>query len=407
MKPFKRFGPGLLVMAAFIGPGTITTATKAGAQFGFALAWVIIFAVIAAIVLQEMAARLGLVTRKGLGEALRTTIANPTGRWIVAALVVAAITVGNTAYQTGNITGAAMGLEALLGANQTIWVLVVALAAAALLACGTYRIIERALMALVGLMSIVFITTAIVAKPGGAELWQGIVTPTLPGGSLTLVIALIGTTVVPYNLFLHASTVSQKWPTSIPTEVAIRASRLDTTLSVLLGGAITLAVLVTAAVFLRAGTNIDSAVGMAKQLQPLLGAWAKYFFAVGLLAAGLTSAITAPLAAAYATSGALGFEPNLRSWRFRGVWISIMVIGAGCAILAGRSPTEAIIFAQAANGLILPLIAVFLLVVMNRKRLLGRYTNTVGRNVLGALVVLVVSGLGFYKIYKTLMALFT
>lgn len=399
MKPFKRFGPGLLVTAAFIGPGTITTATKSGAKFGLSLAWGIVFAVIAAIVLQEMAARLGLVTRKGLGEAMRTAITKPVARMVAACLVVAAISFGNAAYQTGNITGAAMGLEALLGGHQAIWVLAVAVTAAALLLSGTYKTIERALIALVGVMSLVFITTAILSKPNLTELFQGLFTPALPDGSLILVIALIGTTVVPYNLFLHASAVCEKWPASVSTHDALRASRLDTTLAVLLGGAITLAVVVTASAFFQSDAGVDSAGAMAQQLEPLLGMYAKYFFALGLFAAGLTSAITAPLAAAYATSGAMGFEANLKSWKFRSVWMAIIVIGAGCAIVAGKSPTEAIIFAQVANGLILPFIAVFLLVVMNQKRLLGEYTNRLARNILGVVVVLVVSGLGLYKIY--------
>ena len=115
MKRLRNLGPGLLVTAAFIGPGTVTTASVAGASTGYALLWAIVFSIFATIVLQEMSARLGVVSREGLGEALRTTFDNPLIKWGAVLLVIAAIGVGNAAFETGNITGAALGLETLSG----------------------------------------------------------------------------------------------------------------------------------------------------------------------------------------------------------------------------------------------------------------------------------------------------
>ncbi len=132
---------------------------------------------------------------------------------------------------------------------------------------------------------------------------------------------------------------------------------------------------------------------MATQLEPLLGPAAKYFFAFGLLAAGVTSSITAPLAAAYATAGAFGWRRDLSDPKFKAIWGVIVLVGVTFAII-GSSPTELIVFAQAANGLILPIIAVFLLVVMNRSDLLGKHVNSTGANVVGGLVALVAIGLG-------------
>ena len=122
-----------------------------------------------------------------------------------------------------------------------------------------------------------------------------------------------------------------------------------------------------------------------------------YFFATGLLAAGLTSAITAPLAAAYATAGALGWGGGLKDLRFRAVWAVILIIGVVVATF-GQKPVAAILFAQAANGIILPVIAVFLLIVLNRSDLLGKYKNGVVANLMGGAVVLIVTGLGAYKL---------
>lgn len=407
MSKFRGLGPGLLVVAAFIGPGTVTTASVAGASFGFALLWAVVFSTFATIVLQEMAARLGVVSREELGEALRTTFRNPAFSILAVFLVVAAIALGNVAFETGNIAGAAIALEALTGISPQMWALVVGAGAFSLLASGTYKVIERVLVAMVAGMSAVFLLTAIIAHPNIGDILTGMCVPSIPTGAPVMIMALIGTTVVPYNLFLHANSVQERWPESVPPRQALAESRLDTSLSMTLGGLITLAIVVTAAAAsFEQGTKIESAATMAEQLEPLLGPAAKYFFATGLLAAGLTSAITAPLAAAYATSGALGWEKNLRSWKFRAVWAIIVVIGTALAFL-GQNPVAAIVFAQAANGALLPIVAGFLLVVMNRSDLLREYTNGVAANVLGIMVVLIAVGLGIFQLLKALSGIFS
>ena len=402
MKRLKNLGPGLLVAAAFVGPGTVTTASVTGAGTGYALLWALVFSIIATMVLQEMSARLGIVSREGLGEALRTTFDNVVVKVAAVILVVAAITIGAAAFQTGNITGAALGLAAVTGITPQVWAVVVGVSAFVLLASGAYRLIERVLVALVIVMSVVFLLTAIIVRPNVGDILAGVFTPGIPSGSLVTVVALIGTTVVTYNFFLHASSVQEKWPESVPTDQALAESRFDTIASIALGGLITLAIIVTgAAAFFGTGTKIESAGQMAQQLEPLLGPAAKVFFAIGLFSAGLTSSITAPLAAAYATSGAFGWGRDLRSWRFRTVWAVVLIFGTTLAAL-GTSPVQIIIFAQAANGILLPLIAIFLLIIMNRSDLLGDFKNGIVGNVLGAIVVLVAAGLGI----RTLVTVF-
>ncbi len=395
----RNLGPGLIVAAAFIGPGTVTTASKAGADFGFTLLWAIVFSVLAAMVLQEMCARLGVVSREGLGEALRTTFDNKAVKVGAIVLVIGAITVGTAAFEGGNLTGAALALNAVFGGSQALWASLVAVLAAGLLATGSYRTVERVLVWLVVLMGVVFLVTAIMVSPNIGDMLAGLA-PTVPDGSTLTVIALIGTTVVPYNLFLHAASVQDKWGEDVPTDQAVAEAKLDTRLSVGLGGLVTIAVLTTAAAALfSTGRGVESAADMAAALEPLLGESAKYFFAFGLLAAGITSSVTAPLAAAYATAGAFGWKRDLADRKFKAIWALIIAIGVTFAIL-GSSPTELIVFAQAANGLILPIVAVFLLVVMNRKDLLGKHVNTAGANVIGGVVVLVAIGLGAWSILR-------
>ncbi len=395
-----RFGPGLVVTAAFIGPGTITTASIAGAQFGFSLLWSIIFAIVATIVLQEMAARLGLISGRGLAEALRSTFDQPLLTAATVVLVIVAIGVGNAAYESGNIIGAAMGLEVLTDLPRTLWALVVAAGAAAVLGFGAYRFIERFLGLLVGLMGLVFLLTIALVRPDFQTLIAGMLIPRLEPGSLITVIAIVGTTVVPYNLFLHAGSVREKWPESVPRDQALKEARWDAAIAVSIGGLITMAITSTAAAaFFGSGIEIQNAAVMAAQLEPLLGAASKWFFAVGLLAAGLSSAVTAPLATAYAVSGVLGLRGGLESRSFRAVWATVIAVGAAFAI-TGTRPVTMIILAQAANGLMLPLIAAFLLVVMNRRDLLGKHTNGPTANVLGWAVVLVVAGMSAFQLLK-------
>ena len=237
----KRFGPGLLVMAAFIGPGTVTTASKAGANYGYTLMWALAFSIIATLILQEMASRLGLVARKNLAQALRTSFQLP------AFMVIVAIGFGNAAYESGNIAGAAMGLAAITTLPINVWALVVGLSAFSILAIGKYALIEKGLMLMVVIMSFVFIVTALVIQPDVGSIFRGLSQPSIPTGSMLTVIALIGTTVVPYNLFLHSSTVQEKWPADIPVAEALKESRKDNAYAIGLGGLITLAIVTTAA----------------------------------------------------------------------------------------------------------------------------------------------------------------
>jgi Mn2+/Fe2+ NRAMP family transporter len=388
-----------MVMAAFIGPGTVITASKAGAQYGFALMWTLLFSVLATLVLQEMAARLGLVTGKGLSQALRTSFNNRFFRLLAIILVILAIGFGNAAYESGNISGASMGLEAITPYSANLWALVVGGIAFALLSSGSYKVVETGLIVLVVVMSSVFLVTMVMVGPDFGEVLRGLTRPSLPPGSTLTVMALIGTTVVPYNLFLHSSSVREKWPASVPLDDALRESRRDSLLSIGLGGLITLAIVTTASAAFFGSDTTFSAATISQQLEPLLGPAAKYFFAIGLLAAGLTSAITSPLAAAYAVAGALGWKVDLADRRFKLIWATVLGLGMLAAAL-GTRPVSAIIFAQAANGFLLPIVAVYLLYVMNSRQLLGEHKNRWRSNIVGGLIVLVVSGLGIFKLLQ-------
>ncbi|RZN75017.1 MAG: divalent metal cation transporter, partial [Winogradskyella sp.] len=392
---FKNIGPGPLVAAAFIGPGTVTLCTIAGVNFGYALLWAMVLSVLATVVLQEMSARLGVITQKGLSETIRGEVKSPIIRTVIIILILSAIVIGNAAYEAGNISGGALGVKTLFGTPEfqvlsrsiDVWPIIIGLIAFTVLYIGNYKIIERALVFMVILMSLVFLITAVITKPNILEVLKGMFVPQFPDNSILTIIGLIGTTVVPYNIFLHASLAKTKWK----SESDLSFARKDTIIAVVLGGVVSMCIIISASSV--SFQEISNASDLALGLQPLFGDFAKYFLAIGLFSAGVTSAITAPLAAAFVASGCLGWGSDLKSKRFRLVWIFILFLGVLFSSIGFKS-IEIIKFAQVANGLLLPVIAGVLLWIMNKSSILGKYKNSSLQNILGFLILTVAVFLG-------------
>ena len=400
MKGFK-LGPATLVTAAFIGPGTVTLCSIAGVKYGYLLLWTMVLSVIITIVLQNTAAKLGLLTQKGLATIIRDEFRLPILKIGAILLIVVAIVIGNTAYEAGNISGGVLGLSAifpnnnlyLFGLNINYHSLLIGVIAFLLLYFGNHKIIEKSLIGLVLLMSVAFVLTMLISKPDLGAVFKGLFWPRFPKNSLLTIIGLIGTTVVPYNLFLHAALVKDKWHN--PSDLKFLTK--DTFVAVVLGGIISVSIIITAA---SSGlTNITNGADLAKGMEPLFGSFATYFLAIGLFAAGITSAITAPLAAAFVFTNSFGFTSNLKSNKFRAVWMFILIIGIVFSSI-GFKPIEIIKFAQVANGILLPVIAVFLLWLSNKKSLLGKNKNTKIQNIISVIIVLIIIFLSLKSLLK-------
>ncbi len=396
VKKYKlSFGPGFLVTAAFIGPGTITSCSLAGADFGYSLIYALIFAVVMTLILQEMTGRLSLGSGRDLGQSLREFPKNSLTKLLFAILTLSAITFGCAAYEAGNIIGGSLGLEIITAVPQKTWVALISIVSILVLSLGKYAVIEKLLISLVFLMSISFLATFIIIKPDISAIFKGFI-PSFPDGSLMLVLALVGTTVVPYNLFLYSSSVKEKW--NSPKN--LKDIRRDLLVSICLGGMISISVVVTSAVaFNQEGIVVEKGIQLAQQLKPIFGRLTNILFGLGFFAAGMTSAITAPYAAAFASSGILGWKGGQNSPKFKGIWL--LVILAGFIVsLFGFSPLAVIIFAQVANGLILPIASIFLLVILNNRKHMGTLANNWKQNILGGLVILAVSFLGIWNIVR-------
>jgi len=398
---FKKSGPGTLVAAAFIGPGTVTLCTLAGVNFGFHLLWAMVLSIVATIVLQEMASRLGIISQKGLSEVIRSEIKHPIINKLILLLILSAIVVGNASYEAGNISGGILGLETITGefrivlGNYSLNILsfVVGIIAFTLLYIGSYKFLERVLVMLVLIMSLSFLITAFLTKPDIFNILEGALIPSFPEGSLLTILGLVGTTVVPYNLFLHASLVKEKW--NNPKD--LKEVRKDTIVSIALGGLVSMAIIISAS-SIGLG-EISSAADLAKSLAPLYGDFASYFLGIGLFAAGITSAITAPLAAAYVARGCFGWKSDLKSKQFRAVWFLILLLGVVFSSL-GLKPIEIPKFAQVANGVLLPVVAGILLWMVNKKVVLGNYVNSKFQNILGFIILIITIFLGLRGLDK-------
>lgn len=384
----KAIGPGAVVTGSFVGPGTITTCTKAGASFGFALLWAVLFSIIATIIIQEMSARLGIITQKGLGEAIINTFKSKIGRILSAIFVGGSVVLGCAAYNAGDLTGAALGLSTMIGFQITSITPFMGLFVLSLLWIGSFETIKKIFMLLVIIMAIIFILTMIIVNPNYSLILQGSFIPTIPNESILTIIAIIGTTIVPYNFFIHSATAKRTWNNADELEL----SKWDIYFSITVGGLITAAVVITASVVMF-GMDVKNAADMAIQLKPLLGDYAEIVLGIGIFAAGLACSISSPMGAAYVISSFLGWGYNHNDIRFKITCSIILLIGITISS-TGFNPISLILSAQILNGIILPVIVIYLVYITSQYNVLGEYKNNTIKTILGIVIAIISIFLG-------------
>ncbi len=351
-----------ILAAAFIGPGTVTTAASAGARFHLALLWALAFSTLACLVLQEASARLTIVSGLDLARALRRQYPGRVSGAALLALVLGAIVLGCAAYEAGNILGGVAGAALAVPLPRPALTLLSVALAAGLLWFNSPRRVAIGLSVLVAIMGVAFLWTAVLLRPAPGEVVRGALTVSIPDGSGLLALGLVGTTVVPYNLFLGSG---------LALGADLRDTRLGLAVAIGLGGVISMGVVVVGTA-LPGELRFDALAGV---LAERLGGWARGLFAAGLFAAGLSSAVTAPLAAAVTARGLFAAgadDPRWadRSTRYRATWGGVLAVGLAFG-LSGVRPVPVIVLAQALNGVLLPVAAVFLLLAVNDRRLMG------------------------------------
>ncbi|MEM6395450.1 MAG: divalent metal cation transporter [Bacteroidota bacterium] len=363
-----------IIAAAFIGPGTVTTATKAGAEGGWSYAWVILLASVAGYTLMEMTARVTAVSKQSIGGLIQAKSSS----WLPI-LMFLGVGVGCIAYEAGNLLGGLKGLQ-LLGGVDRYYVLILGLVAAALLYRGNIKQISNGLAVIVAVMGVCFLVTGIMGSIGPESVINpSVIESTLPAEvQNTTIIALLGTTIVPYNFFIAAGLGRGKELSDI---------RLGLGVSFVLGALITMGILMTGNLLPTVFSDFKS---LSLILESKLGNFGPWMLGIGLFAAGLSSAITAPLALAMAGRGLLGGNTK-NQWGtngsyFRMTWSVCLIFGLIVALL-DLDLITVIFTAQVVNGVFLPFIAGLILWLANDQKRLGMHTNAMWQNIIGGLIL--------------------
>ena len=380
-----------VISAAFIGPGTVATAASAGVTYNLNLVWVLVFATFACVVLQEAASRITIGSGLTLGQAVAKRLGSD--KWKITLGL--AVIFGCAAYEAGNLLGAVAGFSLLHDGYEKLALISLFLTSGVLLWFGNIRFLVRLLGIVVAFMGLLFIWLALQTDVQIIDFISSAVTPTMPSGSSLLIVGLLGTTIVPYNFFLGSG---------ISVGQSLNEMRFGLTVAVLIGGAISIAILVVSSEV--SGEMSFSTIYHSISLN--MGGFTAGFFAFGLFAAGATSTLTAPLASAvtakslFATPGKNWEEDG---WRYKTVWI--LVLGFGFIIgIAGFKPIPVIILAQAINGFLLPFIVIFLFLIVNDSTLMSEKTlNGMKGNISMFFIMVLTIFLGLNNVAKVLNVL--
>lgn len=406
----KRIGNILfwsIISAAFIGPGTVTTASKAGAYFHYDLMWTMVFSIIACLALQETVARIAIYSGQSLAQSIAKFYENKGSKYFIISAIVGAVIIGGSAYETGNILGSIEGLRFILPAiSKQIFVVVIFIFVFMAFRMKSVRTIAQILGVFVYLMGIAFILTAVSVKPEFMKVIRGMVIPTIPDvpGAGLLILGIIGTTVVPYDLFLGSGIIDKSQ--------TVTDARIGLSISIILGGLITVAIMAVGSSLTEgwsadAVKSIDFNFDFIKQglyINSYINDYALYIFGFGIFAAGITSAITAPLASTLTAKGLFGGKE--KKWSNNGIFFNIITLGTltiGSAFgFMQVKPVPVIIVAQALNGFILPFITIFVVIIINDPKIMNGKINSHFGNIIMSFVLWVTLTIGVFNIAKAL-----
>jgi NRAMP (natural resistance-associated macrophage protein)-like metal ion transporter len=392
-------GPGMIAASAGNDAGGIATFAAVGAEHGYRLLWILIPIAISLGLVQEMCARMGAVTGKGLADLIRERFGV---RWT--AVVMLALLVANGGVTVSEFVGIAAATE-LFGVPRFISVPLSAICIWWLVVKSSYQRVERAFL----LMSLVFlgyVISAFLARPDWSAVAVGLVKPSfsLDYAYLFTFVAVVGTTISPYMQVYVQSSVVEKGVT--PEDYG--RTKMDVWVGTILAILVVFFIVVsTAATLHKQGLHIDSAADAARALKPLAGPYAEKLFAIGLLGASMLAAGVLPLATAYSISEALGFEKGVsRSFReapiFLGIFTFLVAVGAAIAVIPGLPLIRVLLVTQVINGLLLPIILFAILKLVNDRELMGAHVNGLLYNIGAWLTAAVVTSLSLLLILATL-----
>ncbi|MCX6026307.1 MAG: Nramp family divalent metal transporter [Chloroflexi bacterium] len=392
-------GPGIITANVDNDAGGITTYSVAGAHYGYSLLWILPLVALALILVQEMSARLGIVTGKGLADLIRESLGVR-----ITTLVIGIVLVANLANTVSEFAGVAASME-IFGISKYLSVPLVAVGVWLLVVMGNYKAVERVFL-VASAIYLAYVASGILARPPWAEVAQAFVTPSfhLDGGYITIFVTIIGTTIAPWMQFYQQASIVDKGLQ--PSDYAYE--RLDVILGSLFAVFVAAFIIIACAATLFAhGVHIETAKDAALALGPLAGRYASTLFALGLLNASVFSAAILPLSTAYVVCEAFGWEKGVsRTMRqapvFFATYTALIVLGAGIILLPIRSLVQAMLASQTLNGVLLPVVLVVMLRLINDRRVMGKFVNGRVANGLAWIVVVLLIGLTMLLVITSL-----
>ncbi|WP_282113097.1 Nramp family divalent metal transporter [Maribacter stanieri] len=391
---FKALGPGFIIAAVVLGPGSITVSSKIGATHGYSLLWVIGLGAVSMSVYTTMSVRYGVLHEKSL----LTTIAEKYGKWLSVAIGVCSF-LAAMSFQFGNNLGVGMGMKTLTGINETIWPLIFTPLAIVLVffTKNLYKALEQIMMTMVVILILAFIINLIFIKPDLEAAAMGFIPRAISGSDFNEIAALVGTTFVLHNAFFQAYLVQGKGWKLADMHKSIR----DTKIGVFLLALISTLVVVTAAATLKPkGISVNSAADMAIQLEMLLGSFAKYIFGFGFMAAAFSSLVVNSVTGGGLLADSMGLGSSMNEKMPKVFTVIILLAGMIIAVFFRGNVIYALIMAQASSILGVPLIAIGLFLVLNSKSIMGKYKNSILQNIMAVIGFILISALVYFMYGK-------
>jgi len=379
-------GPGIITANVDNDAGGITTYSVAGAHYGYSLLWMLVLVALALIIIQEMSARLGVVTGKGLADLIRESMGVR-----ATAIIIGIVLIANLANTVSEFAGVAASME-IFGWSKYVSVPLAAVGVWLLIVKGSYKVVERIFL-VASALYLAYVASGILANPPWAQVLEVARTPTFhfEAGYVTIFVTIIGTTIAPWMQFYQQSAIVDKGLKVIDYAY----ERLDVVVGSVFAVFVAAFITIACAATLHAnGVRIETAKDAAMALRPLAGPYASTLFALGLLNASVFSAAILPLSTAYVVCEAFGWEMGVgrelkQAPVFFGIYTALIVLGAGIILLPIKSLVQAMLASQTLNGVLLPIILVVMLRLINDKRLMGKFVNGRVFNIISWVMVVV------------------
>jgi NRAMP (natural resistance-associated macrophage protein)-like metal ion transporter len=409
-------GPGIITANADNDVGGILTYSQAGAQFGYTLLWLLVPVTLALVVTQEMCARMGAVTGKGLADLIRENFGVKVTFWVLLMFVIC--DVGNTATEFAGVASAAPIFAAFTpvfsaGVLKVLMVIGAAAIVFVTVTQGNYKVVERVFFAFCAVY-ISYIVSAVIVHPDWHDVVHQTIFPHFSASKayVLMIIAVIGTTISPWMQFYIQAAVVEKGI----GKAQYSASRADVISGALITDIIAYFIIVACAATIyihnlhvpaASQIAVNDAGDVAVALQPLAGKFAAVLFAIGLLNAAIFTASILPLSTAYYVCEAFGFQRGIdnrfsEAKIFYGLYLGLIVIGAGIVVVPGAPLLAIIFYSQVLNGVLLPVVLVLMLLLINNKQLMGTWTNGIAFNIIAWSTVIVVAILTLISTVQTM-----